>query len=57
MRSIDGNKLDEDLVDIKYPAEENYKRLKENFFKTGKYNAKIAKPVFITFSNKEKIEN
>ena len=60
MRSIDGNKLDEDLVDIKYPAEENYKRFKENFSKTGKCNAKTPKPVFITKTEREefqKIEN
>ena len=47
MRSIDGNELDEDLVDLKYIAEENYERFKENFFETGKYNAKISKPVFL----------
>ena len=60
MRYIDGNELDEDLTDLKYTAEENYKRFKENFFKTGKYNAKIFKPVFVTKTEHEefqKIEN
>ena len=47
MRSIDGNELDEDLVDLKYTAEENYKRFKENFFENGKYNAKISKQLLL----------
>ena len=60
MRSIDGNELDKDLVDLKYTAEENYKCFEETFFKTGKYNAKIFKPVFVTKTELEefqKIEN
>ena len=60
MRSIDGNELDEDLVDLKYTAEENYKLFKENFFETEKYNAKISKQVFVTKTEPEdfqKIEN
>ena len=38
MRSTDRNELDEDLVDLKYTAKENYKCFKENFFETGKYS-------------------
>ena len=60
MRSIDGNELDEDLVDLKYTAEENYKLFQENFFETGKCNVKISKPVFVTKTEREefqKIEN
>ena len=60
MRSTDRNELDEDLIDLKYIAKENYKWFKENFFETGKYNAKISKPVFVTKTEHEesqKIEN
>ena len=60
MRSVDGNELDEDLVDLKYTTKENYKCFKENFFETGKYGAKIVKPVFVTKTEHEefqKIEN
>ena len=60
MRSIDGNELGEDLIDLQYAAEENYKRFKENFFETGKHNSKIFKPVFVTKTEREefqKVEN
>ena len=60
MRSIDGNELEEDLIDLKYRAEEDYKHFKENFFETGKCNTKISKPVFVTETEREefqKIEN
>ena len=59
MRSTDRNELDEDLVDLKYTAKENYKCFKENFFETGKY-VKISKPVFVIKTEHEesqKIEN
>ena len=51
MRSIE-----EDLVDLKYTAEENYKLFKENFFETGKYNAKISNPVFVTKTEREEFQ-
>ena len=56
MRSIDGNELEEDLDDLKYTAEEDYKHFKENFFETGKYNTKISKPVFVTETGHEEFQ-
>ena len=56
IRSIDGNELDEDLIDLKHTTEENYKHFKENVFETGKYNAKIAKPVFVTKTEHEEFQ-
>ena len=36
MRSIDGNELELDPIDLKYRAKEDYKHFKENLFETGK---------------------
>ena len=49
----DGTPLDEDLGSIKFNAEQNYESFKKHFFDTGKYDAPVARPVFITKMEKE----
>ena len=50
---ITGTPLDEDLGSIKFNAEQNYESFKKHFFDTGKYDAPVARPVFITKMEKE----
>ena len=55
VKALNGSLLSNDLVDVKYQANENYKNYKEHFLENDtSYEAKIKSPIFVT--EQERIE-